>query len=190
VRGRWGADGAIGLTACPEDQDFCRRLSSSCPLWVSHRSDSVPCPPSWNNTSTPRSLSCGGVLTSSCFPSFRIHGGALSELIQCSILESSSSDKTGPHPTLPSAWDSNASVVALGTFSCINEFEANGALSGVKCIFHGRQRFLSLVHLNVGRSGCAGVDTVSRFRPFSHFDLGAASSCSPVCARQTRDDAV
>jgi len=79
----------------------------------------------------------------------------------------SCSKKRGPHRALPSTWGSNASIVAVETFSRVREFEAGGALDGDKYTVYGRQHSHSLVHLNVSRSGCVGVGTLSHARPFS-----------------------
>jgi len=43
-------------------------------------------------------------------------------------------------PDLPSAWDSNASIFAVATLSCVSEFEADFALGRDKFIVYGRQR--------------------------------------------------
>ena len=53
--------------------------------------------------------------------------------------------KRGPHRALPSTWGSNASIVAVETFSRVREFEAGGALDGDKYTVYGRQHSHSLM---------------------------------------------
>jgi len=58
-----------------------------------HGSASLSCPPSCSSVSTLRSPSCGGVLRSTCLPSYRFHSDASSEPILVHRLVSSCSDK-------------------------------------------------------------------------------------------------